>query len=249
MFTLIVFSVFENAGMTMGIMPVAGIPLPFLSYGGSAMVGVLRRHRHRPRPLPEHPVSDAASTDRAPAGPDAGEVALAVGTRTLDDAGDDAPRSGAEAVAGGAGRRRSPRPGNAIADSRMALVTAVTLDLPNQHPTVVLREARVTPAGAAPSPIGIPDAVALSHAMRRIPTPRPLTHELMSQVLQRFDIDVVAVRIIGRRGRCSSPSSTSGTATAGRALVPALRRPDPRAPAAGPACPILIDARRSRRRG
>jgi rod shape determining protein RodA len=30
------FSAFENIGMTIGIMPVAGIPLPFLSYGGSA---------------------------------------------------------------------------------------------------------------------------------------------------------------------------------------------------------------------
>jgi len=37
-FTLIAFSVFENAGMAMNIMPVAGIPLPFLSYGGSATV-------------------------------------------------------------------------------------------------------------------------------------------------------------------------------------------------------------------
>ncbi len=37
-FTLVAFSVFENAGMAMGIMPVAGIPLPFLSYGGSATV-------------------------------------------------------------------------------------------------------------------------------------------------------------------------------------------------------------------
>jgi len=37
-FALIAFSVFENAGMTMGIMPIAGIPLPFLSYGGSATV-------------------------------------------------------------------------------------------------------------------------------------------------------------------------------------------------------------------
>jgi len=30
------FSSFENIGMTMGIMPVTGIPLPLLSYGGSA---------------------------------------------------------------------------------------------------------------------------------------------------------------------------------------------------------------------
>jgi rod shape determining protein RodA len=30
------FQVFENVGMTMGIMPVTGIPLPFMSYGGSS---------------------------------------------------------------------------------------------------------------------------------------------------------------------------------------------------------------------
>lgn len=35
---MIVFQVFENVGMTMGIMPVAGIPLPFMSYGGSAII-------------------------------------------------------------------------------------------------------------------------------------------------------------------------------------------------------------------
>ncbi|MHB8329331.1 MAG: rod shape-determining protein RodA [Acidimicrobiales bacterium] len=37
-FTLVAFSTFENAGMSMGIMPIAGIPLPFLSYGGSSTV-------------------------------------------------------------------------------------------------------------------------------------------------------------------------------------------------------------------
>jgi rod shape determining protein RodA len=32
------FQIFENIGMTMGIMPVTGIPLPFMSYGGSSTV-------------------------------------------------------------------------------------------------------------------------------------------------------------------------------------------------------------------
>jgi rod shape determining protein RodA len=37
-FTVIAFSAFENIGMTTRIMPIAGIPLPFLSYGGSATI-------------------------------------------------------------------------------------------------------------------------------------------------------------------------------------------------------------------
>lgn len=36
--SMITFQVFENVGMTMGIMPVAGITLPFMSYGGSSMI-------------------------------------------------------------------------------------------------------------------------------------------------------------------------------------------------------------------
>jgi rod shape determining protein RodA len=30
------FHIFQNVGMTVGIMPITGIPLPFLSYGGSS---------------------------------------------------------------------------------------------------------------------------------------------------------------------------------------------------------------------
>jgi len=33
----LVFSVFQNVGMTVGLMPITGIPLPFISYGGSAL--------------------------------------------------------------------------------------------------------------------------------------------------------------------------------------------------------------------
>jgi len=35
---LVVFSVFQNIGMNIGLMPVTGIPLPFISYGGSAII-------------------------------------------------------------------------------------------------------------------------------------------------------------------------------------------------------------------
>lgn len=36
--TMWLFHIFENVGMSIGIMPVTGIPLPFVSYGGSAML-------------------------------------------------------------------------------------------------------------------------------------------------------------------------------------------------------------------
>lgn len=35
---MLVFQIFENVGMTMGITPITGIPLPFMSYGGSALM-------------------------------------------------------------------------------------------------------------------------------------------------------------------------------------------------------------------
>jgi len=35
---MILFHVFINAGMNMGIAPVTGIPLPFVSYGGTALI-------------------------------------------------------------------------------------------------------------------------------------------------------------------------------------------------------------------
>lgn len=37
-FSMWLFEIFINVGMTLGIMPVTGIPLPFMSYGGSALL-------------------------------------------------------------------------------------------------------------------------------------------------------------------------------------------------------------------
>jgi rod shape determining protein RodA len=50
-----IFQTFENIGMTMGLMPMTGVPLPFLSYGGSSMfanligIGLLQNVHSRGR--------------------------------------------------------------------------------------------------------------------------------------------------------------------------------------------------------
>lgn len=36
--TMIVFQAFQNIGMTIGMMPITGLPLPFMSYGGSSVI-------------------------------------------------------------------------------------------------------------------------------------------------------------------------------------------------------------------
>ena len=35
---MLMFQVFVNVGMTIGIMPITGVPLPLLSYGGSSVI-------------------------------------------------------------------------------------------------------------------------------------------------------------------------------------------------------------------
>lgn len=64
MATLIMFQVFVNIGMTIGLAPVVGLPLPFGSYGGSAIlvymagIGIVGSVRVQSR-LPEDPLSDS----------------------------------------------------------------------------------------------------------------------------------------------------------------------------------------------
>jgi rod shape determining protein RodA len=39
--SLVLFQLLVNVGMVIGIMPVTGIPLPFVTYGGSSMISIL----------------------------------------------------------------------------------------------------------------------------------------------------------------------------------------------------------------
>jgi bifunctional DNase/RNase len=129
-----------------------------------------------------------------------------------------------------------------MGDYRMAVVSAVTVDLPNQHPSVVLRETE-SPRRQLTFSVGFQDGIALSHALRRIATPRPLTHELVTDILAGFDVDVVAVRLVGRQGatyfaELDLRGRTGRSVHSCRptdALTIALRQPVP--------VPILIDAR------
>jgi bifunctional DNase/RNase len=86
-----------------------------------------------------------------------------------------------------------------LAHFRVMELIAVAVDLPSQFPLVTLQESE-PPFRQLELPIGMAEGVALSHAAKRIETPRPLTHQLFAQVLGRFHVDLVAVRLVGRTG-------------------------------------------------
>ena len=78
-FIFFAFSCFQNIGMTMGIMPVTGIPLPLLSYGGSAALvffaagGLVLSVSRRARQLAVASMSDADDLRATEPGPDAAD--------------------------------------------------------------------------------------------------------------------------------------------------------------------------------
>jgi bifunctional DNase/RNase len=80
---------------------------------------------------------------------------------------------------------------------RVVEVLEVELELPDQFPVVVLQELEA-PLREVRFPVGLAEGTALSYALRKQATPRPLTHELVATLFARFRIDLVAVRLTGR---------------------------------------------------
>jgi len=59
---LLAAQMFINIGMTMGLMPVTGMTLPFVSYGGSSLIAnslalglLVNVARHKPRQIANRP--------------------------------------------------------------------------------------------------------------------------------------------------------------------------------------------------
>jgi len=83
---------------------------------------------------------------------------------------------------------------------RLAVVAGVRMDLPGEHPEVLVHEA-VSPWRELAIPVGMADGNAIAYAWRGLTTPRPLTHALFTDVLERHGVQLEAVRITARRGR------------------------------------------------
>ncbi len=100
--------------------------------------------------------------------------------------------------------------------SSQLLFVDVLIVLPSSNPVVVLQEADA-PYRELRIPIGGAEGVAIGYAARRIATPRPLTHELMSLILRDFDLTLEVVRITGSTGSSFTAeivvSGLSGTRT------------------------------------
>ncbi len=79
------------------------------------------------------------------------------------------------------------------------LFVDVVLLLPSTHPVVVLQEAD-PPYRELRIPVGGAEGIAIGYAARGLQTPRPLTHELMTNVLEAFGLTLEMVKITSVRG-------------------------------------------------
>jgi uncharacterized protein len=79
-------------------------------------------------------------------------------------------------------------------------VAEVSMELPGVYPQVLLRESG-RPHRELRIPVGLAEGTAIAYAWRRIATPRPLTHELVTDLLSAQRVSIEAARITERRGQ------------------------------------------------
>jgi bifunctional DNase/RNase len=91
----------------------------------------------------------------------------------------------------------------------------VAVALPSTNPVVVLEEIDA-PHRILRIPIGLPEGVAIAYGAQAIPTPKPLTHELMTSILEAFGLALEVVRITDVRGTAFYGELVIGGSSGGR---------------------------------
>jgi uncharacterized protein len=141
--------------------------------------------------IPAEPAEAVATGDGAASGDDGGPG-------TGADPGVATHAHPAEAAAGGGAALDEP----VVPPESWCIVAVaeVVMDLPSAHPEVVLHEAQ-HPWRELRIPVGLPEGTAIAYVLRGIDTPRPLTHTLVAELLERHGVSIEAVRITVRRGQ------------------------------------------------
>jgi uncharacterized protein len=113
-------------------------------------------------------------------------------------------------------------------------VSDVVMNLPSAYPEIVLRESE-QPHRELRIPVGLAEGTAIAHAWKGVSTPRPLTHEVVCNLLTMHNVSIACIRITERRGRILF-AELDTTSPRGRRIVPcrpsdaialALRQPLP----------------------
>lgn len=82
---------------------------------------------------------------------------------------------------------------------RLVQVVSVAVALPDQFPTVVVEDLEEHHRQLS-FRVGMAEGAAIAAALEQRMPARPLTHDLFASALERFSIDVLAVRLTGRIG-------------------------------------------------
>ena len=72
-------------------------------------------------------------------------------------------------------------------------VIGVRVEMPSNQPIILLRE--IDGTRFLPIWVGAVEATAIAFAQQGLEPPRPLTHDLMAQLFEKFDASLVAVHI------------------------------------------------------
>lgn len=83
---------------------------------------------------------------------------------------------------------------------RRVALSGVSMELPESHPSVTLQEIE-PPYRDLRIPIGLVEGVAIAYAWRGIEAPRPLTHDLFSNVLRLLQASLEVMEITGVENR------------------------------------------------